>query len=150
MKIEEVINQIKLFRNDCYWAMVNLIYIYNWVVDQLWVKIKFYGIIMQQYNVLWVLCGVGELISIFVIRECLLDKMVDIFCMVYCLVQKGLVVCWECVYDKCLVDVLLSEDGYVMLYKFDVFDVEVDWICGVFIEKEVVQFSDLLDKLCLD
>ena len=125
---------------------VNLIYTYNWTVDQIKQKLKPYGITMQQYNVLRILRGAGEPITTSVIRERMLDKMSDTSRMVDRLHMKGLVLRMTCPSDKRLVDVTLSDAGNELLSQLDQFDNQMDAILDSLSENEVRLLSDLLDK----
>ncbi len=146
MSIKADIKQKKPFRNGFHEAIVNLIYTYNWTVDQIKQKLKPYGITMQQYNVLRILRGAGEPITTSVIRERMLDKMSDTSRMVDRLHTKGLVVRRTCPSDKRLVDVTLSESGNDLLSQLDQFDNHMDAIFKNLSENEAQILSDLLDK----
>ncbi len=147
MSIKSDIKQTKPFRNDYHEATVNLIYTYNWVVDQIKQQLKPYGITMQQYNVLRILRGAKEPISTSLIRERMLDKMSDTSRMVDRLHLKGLVVRKTCPSDKRLVDVSLSQAGFDLLADLDQFDHHVDHILKNLNDNEVRLLSDLLDKI---
>ena len=56
MKLEEAINQRK-FRNEWQKATINIIYTHNWMMNNIKVFLKFYGVTIQQYNVLRILRG---------------------------------------------------------------------------------------------
>ncbi len=146
MSIKTDIKQIKPFRNDYHEAIVNLIYTYNWVVDQIKQQLKPYGITMQQYNVLRILRGANEPMTTSTIRERMLDKMSDTSRMVDRLHVKGMVIRQTCPSDKRLVDVSLSDAGRELLSKLDRFDDQMDAILKNLSEREVQLLSDLLDK----
>jgi len=146
MSIKTDIKQSKPFRNEYHEATVNLIYTFNWVVDQIKTKLKPYGITMQQYNVLRILRGAGEPLSTSIIRERMLDKMSDTSRMVDRLHTKGLVVRKTCPSDKRLVDVTLSDAGHELLVKLDQFDDHMDAILDNLSPNEAKLLSDLLDK----
>ena len=146
MSIKTDIKQTKPFRNDFHEAVVNLIYTYNWVVDQIKQRIKPYGITMQQYNVLRILRGASEPITTSVIRERMLDKMSDTSRMVDRLHTKGLVVRRTCPSDKRLVDVTLTDAGKDLLSQLDQFDNQMDAILSKLNPQEIRLLSDLLDK----
>ena len=147
MKIREVIQQKRPFRNNYQMAMVNLIYTNNWVTDQLRQYLKPYGVTMKQYNVLRILKGAGEPITTSIIRERLLDKMSDASRMVERLHQRGLVVRSTCSTDKRLVDVTLSVEGEELLQNMKGLEQGMDAIFDKLDEKEAALLSELLDKL---
>ena len=147
MKIEQVIQQRKPFRNPRQKALINLIFTTNWVTDRIKTLLKPHGITMQQYNVLRILRGAGEPISTSAIRERMLDKMSDTSRMVDRLYQKGLVVRSPCPDDKRLVDVRLSAQGSRLIDELDRLDPEIDRVLGQLRETEADQLSNLLDKI---
>jgi DNA-binding MarR family transcriptional regulator len=147
MKIEQVIQQQKPFRNASQKAIINLIYTTNWVTDRIKSILKPYGITMQQYNVLRILRGAGEPISTSVIRERMLDKMSDTSRMVDRLHQKGLVMRTPCPDDKRLVDVRLSVRGRQLIDELDRLDRQIDQVLDGLSEEEARQLSRLLDKI---
>ncbi len=147
MKIEQVIQQQKPFRNARQQAIINLIFTTNWVTDRIKSLLKPYDITMQQYNVLRILRGAGEPISTSVIRERMLDKMSDTSRMVERLYQKGLVMRTPCPEDKRLVDVRLSDLGRQLIDELDRLDRHIDEVLDRLSEEEARQLSQLLDKI---
>lgn len=147
MSIQSDIKQTKPFRNERHEVMVNIIYTYNWLVNQIKQKLKPYGVTLQQYNVLRILRGAGEPISTSVIRERMLDKMSDTSRIVDRLFQKGLVLRSTCISDKRLVDVSLSDEGLKLLSDMDHMNNAMDEIISTLCPSDAKLLSDLLDKV---
>ena len=147
MGIQNDIKQTKPFRNEYHEAVVNLIYTYHWLVNQIKQSLKPYGITLQQYNVLRILRGAGGPITTSVIRERLLDKMSDTSRMVDRLHQKGLVERNVCSSDKRLVDVSLTDAGRQLLSDSDRRNSQFDEILKKLTDEEAQQLNELLDKI---
>ncbi|MEL7120399.1 MAG: MarR family transcriptional regulator [Bacteroidota bacterium] len=146
MGIQNDIKQTRPFRNEHHEALVNLIYTYHWLVNQIKQSLKPYGITLQQYNVLRILRGAGKPLSTSDIRERLLDKMSDTSRMVDRLDQKGLVCRKTCDHDKRLVDISLTDQGREVLNQLDHVNDKMDNILGALSNEEAKVLSELLDK----
>ncbi len=147
MSIQSDIKQNKPFRNEHHELVVNIIYTYNWLVDQIKQKLKPFNITLQQFNVLRILRGAGEPVSTSVIRERMLDKMSDTSRIVDRLYQKGLVKRTTCSSDKRLVDISLTREGEELLVKMDNVNNDMDAIAASLCPEEAKSLSRLMDKL---
>jgi DNA-binding MarR family transcriptional regulator len=146
MGIEQDINQRK-FRNEHQKGIINLIYTYNWVNEQIKTIIDRVDITNQQFNILRILRGAGQPLSTLQIRQRMLDKMSDTSRIVDRLIIKGLVKKIICKSDKRLVDVTITEKGKKLLEKMDKFEPEMDALFSTLTETEVKTLNKLLDKL---
>ena len=91
MSLEQEINQPK-FRNEKQKAVINIIYTYNWINQQIKEYLESEDLTQQQYNILRILRGSApDPLSTLQIRERMLDKMSDTSRIVDRLVLKGLV-----------------------------------------------------------
>src|SRR5690606_3869380 len=105
------------------------IYTYNWVLEKLKVFLAEDDITTQQYNMLRILRGSYPTpLSTLQIRDRMLDKMSDTSRIVDRLIKKGLVKKTVCSTDKRLVDVLITEEGQMLLNKLDQKNDEMDKI----------------------
>jgi DNA-binding MarR family transcriptional regulator len=87
MSLEKDIHQPK-FKTEYQKARVNLIFTYNWVMEQ---SRKFFekaDLTPQQFNILRILRGAGKPISTLQIRQRMLDKMSDTSRIVDRLIKK--------------------------------------------------------------
>jgi len=145
MGIEKDIQQAH-FRNDHQKAIINLIYTYNWMRDQMQVQIACHDLTMQQYNILRILRGAKQPLSTLQIRERMLDKMSDTSRIVDRLIIKELVKKTTCKRDKRLVDVVITDKGLNLLKELDNYSEEMDRVLGNLSEPEAKQLNELLDK----
>ena len=146
MSLENDIHQPK-FRNEYHKMTVNLIYTYNWVMEQ---SRKFFDkadLTPQQFNILRILRGAGQPLSTLQIRQRMLDKMSDTSRIVDRLLKKGLVKKVVCKTDRRLVDVTISEKGLKLLEKLDEYSDEMDAFLLNISAEEANTINHLLDKL---
>lgn len=147
MKIEQEISQ-KRFRNPWQKSVINLLFTHSWLQLRLKEYMKEYGITPQQYNVLKILKGQGEMpVSTCVVRDRMLDKMSDVSRIVARLQEKGLVEVARAHHDKRLVDILISRKGLTLIDEMDANTQTMDNLLQNLSEGEATQLSDLLDKL---
>jgi len=129
-------------------AMINLLYTYGWVIEQIKSFLATEDITHQQFNILRILRGSHpKPLSTLQIRERMLDKMSDTSRIVDRLLIKGLVKKITCPADKRLVDVTITEKGQKLLKKIDTQADYIAEIMGNLSEKEAESLTVLLDKL---
>lgn len=146
MSLEQDIQQTS-WRNEHQKCLVNLIYTYNWVKDQLNDILDRGNLTMQQYNILRILRGSKVPISTLRIRERMLDKMSDTSRIVDRLVVKDFVTKTVSKADKRLVDITITEKGLSVLKVIDSYAKEMDGIVGGFSEADARIFNNLLDVI---
>jgi DNA-binding MarR family transcriptional regulator len=147
MKLEEEISQ-NHFRNEYHKAAVNMIFSYNWLIDQQVRFFKPYGITIQQYNILRILRGQHpKPATIKLIKERMLDKMSDASRIVEKLRLKGLIERTICSHDRRNVDVIITKNGLEILAALDEYGEKLDAELSTLNEEEVKSLNDLLDKL---
>ena len=147
MGIEKDIHQVK-FSSAQQKAMINLLYSYGWVIEQIKNFLAEEDITHQQFNILRILRGSHpKPLSTLQIRERMLDKMSDTSRIVDRLQTKGLVRKTTCSKDKRLVDVVITEKGQKLLKKLDSEADHITEVMGNLSDKEAEQLSGLLDKL---
>lgn len=146
MSINKDINQRK-FRSEHQKAMINLIYSYNWLMENTRNHLDKYDLTNQQFNILRILRGAGEPLSTLQIRQRMLDKMSDTSRIVDRLVKKGLAQKVVCQSDRRLVDVTISDKGRALLAEMDTQENQWEKLLMNLNESEAVQLNSLLDKL---
>lgn len=147
MGIEKDIHQTK-FSSSRQKAMINVLYSYGWIIEQIKNFLAKEDITHQQFNILRILRGSHPRpLSTLQIRERMLDKMSDTSRIVDRLVAKELVQKTTCEADKRLVDVLITEKGQELLRRIDAEGDFIHQIMGQLTEEDAQQLSDLLDKL---
>ena len=146
MGLEQDIHQTR-FISAKQKAMINLLYTYGWVMEQIKTFLACEDITHQQYNILRILRGAAGPLSTLQIRERMLDKMSDTSRIVDRLVSKELVQKVTCAKDKRLVDVTISGKGLALLQKLDKRDDYIQQIMQNLSEEEAEKLSGLLDRL---
>ncbi len=146
MSLEKDINQ-KKFRNEYQKSVVNIIYTYNWMTEQLRQVFEKEGLTMQQFNILRILRGNNSPLSTLQIRERMLDKMSDTSRIVDRLIIKELVKKSVCKTDKRLVDVFITDKGKKILTKLDKAQDKMDYIINSISVAEAKVLNKILDKL---
>jgi DNA-binding MarR family transcriptional regulator len=129
-------------------AVINLIYTYHWVTEQIKIILFEEDITLQQYNILRILRGSDPRpLSTLTIRERMLDKMSDTSRIVDRLLVKKLVSKRLCNSDKRLVDVSITSEGKALLQRIDARDNEMRSVMEKLDEDELATLNGLLDKL---
>jgi DNA-binding MarR family transcriptional regulator len=146
MSINKDINQRK-FRNEHQKAMINLIFSYNWLMENTRKHLDQYDLTNQQFNILRILRGAGDPLSTLQIRQRMLDKMSDTSRIVDRLVKKELVQKVICPGDRRLVDVTITDKGMELLRILDEHENEWEEVLKNIDETEATYLNTLLDKL---
>ncbi len=146
MSIEKDIHQPR-FSSEYHKMNINLIYTYNWIMEQSKRFFEKADLTMQQFNILRILRGAGKPLSTLQIRQRMLDKMSDTSRIVDRLLKKGLVEKMVCKNDRRLVDVTISAKGIELLNKLDNYSNELDSHLTNITEEEAKTLNYLLDKL---
>ncbi len=146
MSIEKDINQQK-FRSEYQKSVINLIFTYHWMNEQVKKVFDQYEVTSQQFNILRILRGAGVPISTMQIRQRMLDKMSDTSRIVDRLIKKGLVKKNTCKSDRRLVDVVITAKGKKLLEKLDLNAVQMDSVMKNLSMTEAKSLNQLLDKI---
>ena len=146
MSIETDINQTK-FRSEYHKMNINLIFTYNWLIEQSKRFFEKADLTSQQYNILRILRGAGNPLTTLQIRQRMLDKMSDTSRIVDRLLKKQLVEKVTSKSDRRLVDVTITEKGLLLLEKLDGFSDEMDAQFSSLSTEEAETINQLLDKL---
>ena len=147
MGIDKDIQQ-RTFVDDRQRAMINLLYTYNWMLEQIKTFLATEDITHQQFNILRILRGsFPQPLSTLQIRERMLDKMSDTSRIVDRLVLKGLAQKSICPTDKRLVDVVITDKGQELLKRIDAQDTQMSGFMNNISLEEASILSGLLDRL---
>jgi DNA-binding MarR family transcriptional regulator len=146
MSIDKDINQRK-FRTEHQRSIINIIFTYNWMMEQIKQVVGPMGITMQQFNILRILRGSGMPISTMQIRQRMLDKMSDTSRIVDRLVIKGLAKKVVSKSDKRLVDITITDKGKKLLLKIDEHEETFDEIVSPLSLSDAKTLNLLLDKI---
>ena len=134
------------FPNNKVKALLNLIYTANWINSEQNSFFKPYGISPQQYNILRILRGAGEAITVQTIKDRMLERAPNATRLMDKLCDKHLIIRERCEIDKRVVYVKVLEEGLVLLSEIDKVSFNLNFLHNLS-EKESEQLSNLLDKI---
>lgn len=146
MGIENDINQPK-FTSEYQKAAINIFYTNNWLMERTKKIFETEDLTPQQFNILRILRGAREPLSICTIRERMLDRMSDASRIVDRLIKKNLVKKTINKFDKRLVSVTISPRGLALLKKMDEREEEMNNIVSKISVTEAKTLNKLLDKI---
>lgn len=144
MKFDVLVNS--KFKDDHHKAIVNIRYTSNWLGNFYNNQLAEFGITLPQFNILRILRGAKQKLSIKVVKERMLEKSPNTTRLIDKLIDKELVNRTRCNLDRRVVYIEISDKGHVLLSKVDeVFD-DIS-IRGNLTVQEAIVLSDLLDKI---
>jgi len=136
MKLEDAIKQTA-FKSEEERLVINLVYTSGWLSSEQNRFFKRFHISSQQYNVLRILRGQYPNPAKMSNASRLIEK----------LKQKKLIKRSECSKDRRQVDVLVTQEGLMLLEEIDKLSNEMNGICDTLNLKEKKTLNELLDKL---
>ncbi len=136
------------FTNDKHRFVTNMIYTTNWFQNQFIEFLKPYKISEQQFNILRILRGAGDWVSMSDIKSLMIDKFPNATRLSDKLLDKGLVSRKRCDKDRRIVYLEITGKGLALLMEIDNSNDKkhMDFMNRIS-EKEAKEFSALLDKL---
>lgn len=148
MKLEEAIKQNKNFTNPYHRMVVNLIFTANWLQKNIALKLKPFGLSVQQFNLLRILRGqYPNPCTLGMVQERMMDPMSNATRLVDKLLDKGLVQRYQCQDNRRKVDIVITAKGLDLLSQTDYIVTEFDQIYKTLTPEEANQVGELLDKL---
>ncbi|MBU2951945.1 MarR family transcriptional regulator [Tamlana agarivorans] len=126
-------------------ALINIIYTANWVNNIQNEFFKPFGISPQQFNILRILRGAGEPISVQTIKERMLERSPNTTRLMDKLCAKNLIDRLPCPGDRRVVHIEITISGLQLLDDISK-DLNQDLLENL-TEDEASQLSDLLDKI---
>lgn len=133
------------FKNTKVKALLNIIYTANWIQGQQNAFFKPFGISPQQYNVLRILRGAGEAISVQTIKDRMLERSPNATRMMDKLCAKDLIERVACPTDRRVVHIEITRQGLELLTQIDG-DLKHDYLENLSVQEAEI-LSDLLDKI---
>ncbi len=133
------------FKNAKVKALLNIIYTANWIQGQQNAFFKPFGISPQQYNVLRILRGAGEAISVQTIKDRMLERSPNATRMMDKLCAKDLIERVACPSDRRVVHIEITKQGLELLTQIDG-DLKHDYLKNLSVQEAEI-LSDLLDKI---
>lgn len=140
-------DQIKAnYKNEHHKAVVNIRFTSNWLGTYHNKQLEKFELTLPQFNILRILRGAKEKISIKVVKERMLEKSPNTTRLVDKLIQKKLVKRNRCKTDRRVVYIEITQSGQDLLSAiddvFDEFNME-----NKLSKQEAVQLNTLLDKI---
>jgi len=133
------------FKDDKVKAMLNVLYTANWLQNKQNTFFKPFKISSQQYNILRILRGAGEAISVQTIKDRMLEKSPNATRLMDKLCDKSLIMRVPCKSDRRVVHIKITKTGLQLLAQIDKEGRE-DLLKNLTL-KEAKNLSDLLDKI---
>ncbi len=133
------------FHNTKQKAMLNIIYTANFITGQQNKFFKGFGISPQQYNVLRILRGAGQVLPVQIIKDRMLQRAPNATRMMDKLCDKLLIKRISCSTDRRVVQVEITKKGLELLAEIDTTH-RTDYLQNL-TSKEAAVLSDLLDKI---
>jgi len=133
------------FSSDKVKAMLNIIYTANWINNHQTQFFKPYGISPQQYNVLRILRGAKQPLTVRQVKQRMIERapnttrMMDKLCAKACIDRKPSTV------DRRVVHVAITKSGLDLLTQIDT-SFKIDLLANLSMA-EAKQLSALLDKI---
>jgi len=144
MKIDELVNA--KFKNNHHKAVVNIRFTSNWIGNYYTNQLTQFDISLPQFNILRILRGANQKLSIKLVKERMLEKSPNTTRLIDKLIDKELVLRTRCESDRRVVYIEISKNGLQMLSEVDdVFD-DISKH-GSLTEQESIVLSGLLDKI---
>lgn len=133
------------FPNDKVKAMLNILYTANWIQNKQNDFFKPFGISPQQYNILRILRGAGEPISVQTIKNRMLERSPNTTRLMDKLCDKELIRRVPCETDRRVVHIEVAKEGLALLSTIDK-SKRVATLESLTLN-EAAMLSDLLDKI---
>jgi len=133
------------FPNDKVKALLNIIYTANWISSKQNAFFKAFGLSPQQYNILRILRGAGEPITVQTIKDRMLERAPNATRLMDKLCAKDLIERVACASDRRVVHIAIKKEGLSLLKEIDANQKE-DVLSNLNV-KEAKTLSDLLDKI---
>lgn len=132
------------FPNEKIKALLNIKFTANYLDHIGNTALKPYNISEQQYNILRILRGAKELITVNTVKERMVQKSPNATRLMDKLCDKGFIERERCENDRRVVYVKINEKGLALLEQIKM--VEFDSVLNAISEKEALQLNTLLDK----
>lgn len=144
MSIENHVNA--KFSSPVQKAIINIRFTSNWIGNYHNKQLSRFGLTLPQFNILRILRGAREPLSINLVRERMLEKSPNVTRLIDKLIQKGMVTRDRHKSDKRVIMLQITEKGLRTLEKLDTVFNDIN-ASNLLSESEANQLNHLLDKL---
>ncbi len=135
------------FQNNKHRFITNLIFTSNWFRNLVIEYLKPYGISFQQFNILRILRGAKDWVTMNDIKELMVEKSPNATRLADKLIDKGFVERQRSDADRRVVYLAITEKGTKLLETIDNNPGDYMEFMTRITEKEAKQVSDILDKM---
>ena len=135
------------FENEKYRFVTNLIFTSNWIRNGFSDFLIPFDLSSQQFNILRILRGAGDWVSMNEIKKLMIDKSPHTTRMTNKLLEKELVERKRSDKDRRVVFVSITKKGLALLAKIDIESKEIMKFTENFSLEEAKQMNAILDKL---
>lgn len=133
------------FKDNKTKALLNILYTANWISAKQNTFFAGFGISPQQYNILRILRGAGEPLTMQTVKNRMIERAPNATRLTDKLCAKDLIERIPCENDRRVVHIAITQKGMQLLDEISD-DFNEDWLQNL-TEEEAAQLSDLLDKL---
>lgn len=145
MKIDDAIKS--KFKTPQLRAAVNIRYTSNFLAGRQNAFMSQFDLTMPQFNILRILRGAGEMVSVNTVKERMVEKSPNTTRLMDKLIDKGLIERSRCKSDRRVVFVCITQIGLDLLQEIDDSgEFEKMIMPDNLTDEEAAQLSDLLDK----
>lgn len=143
MTIEEIIKAN--FKDEFHKAIVNIRFTSNWIGNHYQQQLDPYGITLPQFNILRILRGASEKLSIRIVKERMIEKSPNTTRLIDKMIEKKLVSRTRCKEDRRVVFVKITDLGLELLEKLDREFTDIS-VRDFLSQEEVMELNRLLNK----
>lgn len=133
------------FENNRVKALLNIIYTANWITSSQNKFFKKFGISPQQYNILRILRGAQEPLTVQTIKDRMLERSPNVTRLMDKLSAKKYIERLRSEFDKRVVKIIITKEGKDLLHSIPS-NLNKELLKNLN-ETEAKQLSDLLDKM---
>lgn len=133
------------FKSEQHKAIVNIRFTSNWIGNFYNKKLSEYNLSLPQFNILRILRGANEKLSVNVVKERMLEKSPNTTRLIDKLIQKKFVKRMRSKLDRRIVYVQITDDGLSTLKNIDQSLHELN-LEGSLNKEEALELNRLLDK----
>lgn len=144
MGIEDHINA--RFKDEMHKAIVNVRFTSNWIGAYYSKQLERFGLSLPQFNILRILRGAGEALSVNLVKQRMLEKSPNTTRLIDKLIEKKLIKRTRSKKDRRIVLVAIRPEGLKMLNDIDIIFDELN-LDHVLRNDEARQLNLLLDKI---
>jgi len=133
------------FPNNKVKALLNILYTANWISSLQNEYFKPFGISPQQFNILRILNGANQALSVQIIKERMVERAPNVTRLMDKLHAKNYINRFPCALDRRVVNIEITDQGKALLASIPM-NLNSDLFQNLN-EAEAEQLSDLLDKM---